>query len=44
MVQHFIAEEPEPSDQARFDVVTCLACALPHLINRVTGKALGQKD
>jgi hypothetical protein len=42
LVQHFLAHEPAPEDQHRFDTVRCNACGLPHLINRATGKALGQ--
>jgi hypothetical protein len=44
LVQHFIADEPSRGDCQRFDSVTCLACGMSHLINRATGKALGQKD
>jgi hypothetical protein len=44
MVQHMIATEPEPGDRDSYDTVRCLACSLPHLINRVTGQALGAKD
>jgi hypothetical protein len=44
MVQHMIAAEPDPSDRNRYDSVRCAACSLPHLINRATGKALGEKD
>lgn len=44
MVQHMIAVEPDPADRNRYDSVRCAACSLPHLINRVTGKALGEKE
>ncbi len=44
LVQHFIAEYPNEDDVRRFETVNCNACGLPHLINRATGKALGQKD
>jgi hypothetical protein len=44
MVQHMIASEADPADRNRYDSVRCAACSLPHLINRVTGKALGEKD
>ncbi len=44
VVQHMIAAEPDPADRNRYDSVRCAACSLPHLINRVTGKALGEKD
>jgi hypothetical protein len=43
-VQHLIAEEPSPDDHRRFDTVQCLACGLTHLINRATGKTIGQHD
>jgi hypothetical protein len=44
LVQHLIADEPKPGDQHRYDAVHCAACALPHMINRATGKTMGQKD
>jgi hypothetical protein len=44
LVQHEIAEQPEPGDEQRYDSVECPACGGSHLINRATGKALGQKD
>ncbi len=44
MVQHMIAVDPNPADRNRYDSVRCPACSLPHLINRVTGKALGEKE
>jgi len=44
IVQHMIAADPDPSDRNRYDSVRCEACSLPHLINRATGKALGEKD
>jgi hypothetical protein len=44
LVRHFIADQPKPGDQHRYDAVRCNACSLPHMINRATGKVLGQKD
>jgi hypothetical protein len=44
LVQHLIADEPKSEEQNRYDEVSCLACSFPHLINRVTGKLLGEKD
>jgi hypothetical protein len=44
MVQHMIAAEADPADRNRYDSVRCAACSLPHLINRVTGKTLGEKE
>jgi len=43
-VQHFLAEEIGPDDHHRFNAVQCAACGLTHLINRATGKVLGQQD
>jgi len=44
MVQHLIADEPKPGDQHRYETVQCPACSMPHMINQVTGRLLGQKD
>jgi hypothetical protein len=44
MVQHMIATEPDPADRDRYDSVRCAACSSLHLINRATGKALGEKE
>jgi hypothetical protein len=44
MVQHMIAADADPANHDRYDSVTCAACASLHLINRATGKALGEKD
>jgi len=37
-------DKPSRGDCQRFDSTTCLACGMSHLINRATGKALGQQD
>jgi len=44
MVQHLITAEADPADHDRYDPVSCAACSSLHLINRVTGKALGQRE
>ena len=44
LVQHFIAQELSADDAHRFETVRCGACGLTHLVNRATGKTLGQKD
>jgi hypothetical protein len=33
MVQHFIADEPDPEDEDRYDAVECLACSALHFVN-----------
>jgi len=44
LVQHFIDDHATADDDHRFNSVQCAACGLTHLINRATGKALGQQD
>lgn len=44
LVQHFLADQPNEGDCHRFDSVQCNACGLVHLVNRATGKAMGQKE
>ncbi len=44
MVQHMIAAVADPADRERYDSVRCAACSALHLINRATGKALGEKE
>ena len=44
-VQHWLADEPEPSDpQASYETVTCSACGGLHFINRSNGRLLGQQE
>jgi hypothetical protein len=42
-VQHFLDDDPDISEN-EYEAVTCLACSKLHLINRKTGKLLGQDD
>ena len=42
MVEHFLFAAPEPGDDGRYDVVKCLACEALHLINRESGKVIGE--
>jgi hypothetical protein len=39
-VQGWSADE-EPENGGRFEIVTCLACGRPHLVNPKTGRVLG---
>ena len=44
-VQHWLDEDDDEDAPANeYEVVTCKACARLHLINRKTGKVLGQED
>jgi hypothetical protein len=44
-VQHWLAEEAEPSDsQGSYETVTCSACGGFHFINRSNGRLLGQQE
>lgn len=40
-VQHELDDDPDISDNEH-EAITCLACAALHLVNRKTGKVLGQ--
>jgi hypothetical protein len=42
-VQHQLDEDPDISEN-EYEAITCLACARLHLLNRKTGKVLGQGD
>jgi hypothetical protein len=42
LVEHFFVDLPEPGDEWRYDVVKCVACASMHLINRASGKIIGE--
>jgi hypothetical protein len=44
VVHHYVADDPKPMDQHRYDMIQCPACSKPHMINRLTGKTMGQKD
>jgi len=43
-VQHWRDEDDEDAPDNEYEVVMCKACARLHLINRKTGKVLGQED
>jgi hypothetical protein len=43
-VQHWRDEDDEDVSDNEYEAVTCKACARLHLINRKTGKVLGQED
>jgi len=43
-VQHWRDEDDEDAPDNEYEAVTCKACARLHLINRKTGKVLGQDD
>ena len=40
-VQHELDDDPNISDN-EYEAITCLACAALHLVNRKTGRVLGQ--
>ena len=40
----FSDDDANGIDEQTYEVVTCLACARTHLVNRITGKALGYGD
>jgi hypothetical protein len=43
-VQHWRDDDDEDVPDNEYEAVTCKACARLHLINRKTGKVLGQVD
>ena len=43
-VQVWLPEDAQPERTDSYDAVTCPACARVHLINRKTGKMLGDKN
>jgi hypothetical protein len=43
-VQGWFADEASTNDGEVYEAVTCLAWSQVHLINRVTGRALGGDD
>ena len=43
-VQHWRDDDDEDVSDNEYEAVTCKACARLHLINRKTGKVLGQVD
>jgi hypothetical protein len=41
-VQGWFADNASEEDEDTYETVTCLACTRAHLINRSTGKVLGE--
>jgi hypothetical protein len=41
-VQGWFADDASGDDDEAYETVTCLACTRTHLINRSTGKVLGE--
>ena len=42
-VQHWL-DDDQDGPENEYEVITCLACTRLHLVNRKTGKLLGQDD
>jgi hypothetical protein len=43
-IQHCRDEDDENASDNEYEAIMCKACARLHLINRKTGKVLGQND
>ena len=43
-VPYWLDDEKDDVSETEYEAVTCKACAKVHLINRKTGKLLGQDD
>jgi hypothetical protein len=43
-VQAWFADDVSADNGETYDPVTCIACRRVHLVNRVTGKTLGEVD
>ncbi len=43
-VQIWLPDMPQPDSADQYEAVTCPACARVHLVNRKTGKMLGDKE
>jgi hypothetical protein len=43
-VQGWFADEVGDNEETTYELVTCLACSQVHLVNRVTGRILGNDD
>jgi hypothetical protein len=43
-VQGWVADDPSANEGEVYETVTCLACTRFHLINRSTGKVLGDDE
>jgi hypothetical protein len=42
-VQHWL-DDDEDASETEYEAITCKACGRLHLINRKTGRLLGQQD
>ena len=42
-VQHQLDDDPDVSEN-EYEAIACLACTKMHLLNRKTGKLLGEHD
>jgi hypothetical protein len=42
-VQHWLDDDPSAPEDA-YEAIACKACARIHLLNRKTGKLLGQEE
>ena len=43
-MQGWFADEVGDNEETTYEPVTCLACSQVHLVNRVTGRVLGNDD
>jgi len=43
-VQVWLPEEGAPAEADSYEAVTCPACSRIHLVNKTTGKMLGDKE
>jgi hypothetical protein len=43
-VQVWLPKAPTPDRDDSYEAVTCPACARVHLVNKMTGKTLGEKE
>jgi hypothetical protein len=43
-VQGWLADDPSVTEGEVYETVTCLACTRLHLINRATGRVLGDDE
>jgi hypothetical protein len=43
-VQGWLADDPPVTEGEVYETVTCLACTRLHLINRATGRVLGDDE
>jgi hypothetical protein len=43
-VQGWFADEVTANEGDAYETVTCLACRMVHLVNRATGRTLGDEE